>query len=436
MNEEFLWYLWKYQLFSKDLKTTAGQPVEVIQAGTHNTDSGPDFFNGRIRIDGTVWAGNIEVHVRSSDWQKHKHNDDPAYESIILHVVYEDDHPLITNQRGKIPTITLKNGFDPSLYQRYHSFILSESWIACEKQVRPMNSIYLTNWLQRVMVERLETKSESILALYREAGSDFIEAFYRRLLRNFGFRTNGPAFESLAVSVPFNILSKHINNLKQLEALLFGQAGLLRDSFRDKYPVELLREYQFLREKYKLIPLNNGTIRFLRMRPPNFPTIRLSQFANLMWKTTGLLHSILEAKRLKQVSELLRCEASPYWVTHYRFDKVAGRNAKIMGKHSVDLILINTIIPYLFVYGKLNNSESLQGKAIDWLEEIPPEKNAIIKRFKQIGIISHNAMESQALIQLKSTYCDHKKCLSCGIGRELLNPDHVGKGHRLSHLPG
>ena len=422
MNEEFLWYLWKYQLFQGKLITTDGKSLEVQRPGIHNTDAGPDFFDGRIKVDGTLWAGNIEIHVLASDWYHHNHHKDPAYDNTVLHVVYEYDRHVFSHAGRSVPALELKGRFDPRLYERYYSFMLSRSWIACEDQLHGFNRIQLSAWLQRVMVERLELRSQQITDSLDRSGHDFRETFYQKLLRNFGFRTNGDAFEALARSLPSKILTRHAGNNLQLEALLFGQAKLLSERCKDDYVIELRKEYAFLSGKYNLRPLKSGTVRFLRMRPANFPTIRLTQFADLLTKTSGILHSILEADRLNVVIDLFRCETSPYWTRHYRFGKSSGFRKKVLGKNSVYLILMNTIIPFLFTYGRMTQKEYLAEKALDWLEEIPPEKNAITRGFAKAGIKTRNAMETQAVIQLKKTYCDLKKCLQCGIGRELLRP--------------
>jgi hypothetical protein len=272
------------------------------------------------------------------------------------------------------------------------------------------------------MVERLESKTQSLNETLKLSKLDFNEIFYRRLLRNFGFKTNGPAFEALAASIPFGILSKHAGSQFQIEALLFGQAGLLHTRLKDKYPKQLLSEYAFLAGKYGLKSINKGTIKFLRMRPSNFPTLRISQFANVMFKTGGLLHQMLEAQKLNEVISLFRCQASEYWDTHYRFEKISKKSTKLLGLSSIHLILINTVIPFLFIYGKLTDKLEIQQRAIEWLEQIPAEKNAITTGFIDVGLTIHSAMHSQAAIQLKSHYCDQKRCLECGIGLELLKP--------------
>lgn len=427
MNEEFLWYLWKYQLFNAPLITTKGNTFEVIHPGTHNTDSGPDFFNGRIKLHNTTWAGNIEIHTLSSDWYKHNHSSDPAYDNIVLHVVYRDDKPVHRKNTELIPTIEVKDKFEKAIFNRYHSFVLSKTWIACQHFIGSVNHFRKFSWLERIMVERLEEKTESINLVLRNSKQDFTEVFYQRLLRNFGFKTNGQAFETLANSLLFGILAKHTGNQFQLEALLFGQAGLLHERYKDGYARDLFQEYEFLAGKYSLTAINPGTIKFMRMRPSNFPTLRISQFANVLFRAEGLLHKILEAEKLNEVFSLFKCQASVYWEDHYRFDKLSKKSAKLLGKGSIHLILINTVIPFLFVYGKIKNNREIQNRAIEWLEKIPAEKNAITNGFKNAGLEIHHAMHSQSLLQLKSSYCDRKRCLECGIGHGILKPEKAIK---------
>lgn len=420
MNEEFLNYLWLNQLFATD-KVSTGESLAVLSPGQQNTDSGPDFFNARIKIGNTTWAGNVEVHTRSSDWYKHRHENNPAYDNIILHVVYEDDHPVSRKNNELIPALVLKNSFDETILIKYQSFINSSKWIACEDSIQTVNHFDQLSWFDKLMAERLEAKAEEVIRELSSSNNDFHEAFYRKLARNFGFNTNGDAFESLALSLPLKILSKHNNNLLQLEALLYGQAGLLTLKYTDTYPEQLYKEYLFLAEKYGLTPINPKAWKFMRMRPANFPTIRLSQFANIIHRSSGLLHKILDSGKLSDVISLFKTQASPYWTAHFRFDKKAEPKIKVLGISSINLLLINTIIPFVFVYGKQTASDTLTEKAVNWLEQIKAENNVIIRNFNDRGIKAENAMQSQALLQLKNNYCDKKRCLECRIGHLLLN---------------
>ena len=420
MNEEFLSYLWSNQLFTAD-KTASGENLSVLNPGQQNTDSGPDFFNAMIKIGDTTWAGNVEIHSRSSDWQKHQHENNPAYDNIILHVVFEDDKPVFRQNNERIPTLVLKNKFNESILQKYQAFISSSKWIACEDTIGNINHFDRLSWFDKLMAERLEQKAAQILKELANSNNDFHETFYRKLARNFGFNTNGDAFESLAASLPLKILAKYNNNLLQIEALLFGQAGLLNIKFAEQYPGQLYKEYLFLAEKHKLKPIDSKRWKFMRMHPANFPTIRISQFANIIFRSSGLLHKILETNKLTDVVALFKTQASPYWTAHFRFGKKTKPKIKSLGLSSINLLLINTIIPFTFVYGKQTASDDLMEKAVGWLEQIKSENNTIIRNFKDRGVNAQNAMQSQALIQLKNNYCDKKRCLECRIGYLLLS---------------
>lgn len=420
MNEDFLIYLWRYQLINSDLHTTDGEKIVVQNPGLLNTDSGPDFFNGQVKIDDTTWAGNIEIHVSSSDWFKHKHQYDNAYDNIILHIVLLDDKPVYRNNGEKIPTIELKNNFDEKILSKYRSFLDSTRWIACENLIANVGHFEKYAWLDTLMAERLEQKATAIQEELSATNQDFQEVFYRKLARNFGFKTNADAFESVASGLPLSLLIKHKTDIFQIEALVFGQSGLLHNQLKDDYPRNLKTEYLFLSEKYDLEPIDARRWKFMRMRPSNFPTIRLAQFAQVIYKSSGLLNQILEAGKLNDLITLFKTETSPYWKDHFRFDKLSPEKTKTLGIASIHLILINTIIPFLFVYGNQKNDKKLQQKAIDWLEEVKAERNTITQKFADIGLQAKNAMHSQALIQLKINYCDEKRCLDCRIGHTLL----------------
>jgi hypothetical protein len=421
MNEDFLHYLWLHHLSGKTFRGTQNEEIIILRPGTHNHNSGPDFFNGSIKIDNTQWAGNIEIHIKSSDWFRHGHQNDPAYESVILHVVYQDDRPVFRANGTPVPTLELQGKFAPKLFETYRRFLLSKQWIPCQDIITRAGHFQILNWLYRLSAERLERKANELEKQLRESKHDFREIFYRTLLQNYGFKTNGEAFGQLARVLPFAVLAKHKDNLQQIEALLFGQAGMLEENFpNDEYACRLQTEYRFLAEKYALKPLPQQTWRFMRMHPNNFPTLRLAQFAGLFYRSTALLQKMLEAERLNDVVSLLQTQASAYWKTHYRFGKTAPVHAVKMGKASIQLILINTVIPFVFVYGRVINRQSLCDKALSWLSLLPPEKNNITRRFGKLGVQAENAMQSQALIRLKTHYCDRKQCLHCAIGHRLL----------------
>ncbi|NOX86951.1 MAG: DUF2851 family protein [Chlorobi bacterium] len=419
--EEFLVYLWKHSLTNNKLVTSGGQPLTIIHPGTRNMDSGPDFFNGRVKIGNTTWAGNIEIHVLSSDWRKHGHDNDPAYDNIILHVVYQNDRPVFRKNGELIPTLELKDNFDYRILENYRKFLELNKWIPCEEMIASVNRFDVLSWLDKLMAERLEHKALEIENELNSTKQNFQEVFYRKLAKNFGFKTNGDAFALLAQSLPLNILAKHKEHILQLEALLFGQAGMLKTGFKDDYPKTLKKEYAFLSEKYNLKPVDRKLWKFMRLRPANFPTIRISQFAQVIYRSSALLNKILETPKLIDVMDFLKVDASGYWNTHFVFDKKAGNRKKRLGTASIQLILINTIVPFLFVYGRHKGDAELLEKALAWLERLPPESNAVIRRYAALGIKPKNAMESQALIEMKHNYCSEKRCLECRIGHVLLN---------------
>ena len=421
MNEEFIYYLWKYTLVNYNLTITSGEQIEIISPGIRNQDSGPDFFNAMIKIGETRWAGNVEIHVNSSDWYKHMHQNNPSYDNIILHVVFNDDKPVYRHNSETIPTLELRNKFNPSILGNYQIFLKSRNNIPCHNQIHYINHFDKLGWLDSLMAERLEQKSEEISRLLDLSKNNLLQIFYQRLARSFGYSANADTMEQLASSLPLNIIIKHSNSLFQIESLLYGQSGLLPLEKSDDYISKLKKEWDFLRIKYKLIPMDNSLWKFMRMRPVSFPTIRISQFANLIYNSSGLLNDILEADKLQYVISLLSVKASPYWDNHFQFEKKSKGRSKKLGLSSINIILINTIIPIIFVYGKMKNNIALQEKALEWSSQIKPEWNTIIREFRSIGIVAENAMQSQALIQLKNNYCLKKRCLSCRFGHLLLN---------------
>ncbi|PLX02678.1 MAG: DUF2851 domain-containing protein [Marinilabiliales bacterium] len=422
MKEEFLYYLWSNKLLSPMLKTTNNQDITIINQGRQNHDSGPDFFNARIKINGQIWAGNVEIHVKSSDWEKHGHNHDDNYDNIILHVVFVNDM-IIKRKSGEIiPCLEISGHFDEKMINIYENFMASKTWIACANSISNVNHFEIHSWLDKLGVERLEIKSNNFIKQLEETKNDFQQLFYQKLSRAFGFNTNSQAFEMMASILPFSTLKKCLNNQLQIEALLFGQAGFLNNEFHDEYPNQLKREFNFLANKYSIVPMDIKLWKHMRMRPVNFPSIRISQFAALLEKSGYDLLNIIETDRLKTVISLFECSASEYWDTHFRFDnKVKKSIRKKLGITSVNLILINTIIPFLFTYGRLNNKPTMEEKAINWLEQIKAENNLIIRNFKKLDISPKTAFHSQALIHLHKNYCDSKRCLNCRIGHNIIS---------------
>lgn len=421
--EDFLHYIWKFRLFDRaNLRTTDGEEIEIYSAGLHNSDSGPDFQNARIRIGGTTWAGNVEVHLSSSDWKRHGHSTDNAYENVILHVVYRNDKPLILSNSRRVPTLELQTRIPDELYNRYHRLIFGDqSIIPCEASIGSVDSLTLHNWLTRVLVERLEKKSAAVISALEVNRGDWEETFYQFLAANFGFKTNAVPFELLAKSLPQNILAKHKNNPLQIEALIFGQAGFLNADFNEEYPRKLKTEYDFLRKKYQLKPVENHLWKFMRLRPANFPTIRLAQFAGLAEQSNHLFSKILEIKDVKTLQSLfVGVKVNPYWENHYRFDVESAHSPKNLGTDSINILLLNTLALFLFSYGRYNQIQHFINRGLQLLEFLPREHNNIVTDFTNLGVKIKSAFESQALIELKNSYCNHKKCLHCGVGNKIL----------------
>jgi hypothetical protein len=421
MTEEFLHYIWKLKLFNTvNLTTTKGEEMEVQKSGVLNTDSGPDFFNAQLKIGDTKWAGNIEVHINASDWNKHKHQNDAAYNNVILHVVFNADVIINRLSGEEIPTLELKDKIDKKLYKKYLNLKESKDWIACEKQIQLVSSLTINSTIDKLLLERLERKSISIVNSLKLNSNNWEETFYRQLARNFGFNVNAEPFELLAKSLPSVIIAKHKNSLFQIEALLLGQAGLLNEHFKDKYLCDLQNEYIYLKQKFKLISVDAHLWKFLRLRPVNFPTIRIAQFAGLIHKSLHLFSKIIEADNVEALKGFMNTDVSGYWQTHYVFDKGSPEKTKHLGDEAINNIIINTVVPFLFVYGKQKNEEKYVERALQFLEQISGENNSIIKKWGALKMPVKTAYSTQALLQLKNEYCDYKKCLSCTIGSELI----------------
>ncbi|MBW8334415.1 MAG: DUF2851 family protein [Prolixibacteraceae bacterium] len=420
MKEEFLQFIWKHGLYLKDdLKTTDGKPVEIISSGRPNTDSGPDFFNGKIRIGETTWAGNIEVHQKSSHWYNHKHDIDGAYDNVILHVVELHDKAVQVKNHG-LPTLEIR--YPVEILENYEQLLKSERWIACEKKLPEVEPFILRFWFSSLMIERLQSKTGDILNILEQNKNNWNETFYQLLARNFGMKTNALPFELLAKSLPLQILSKHKNDLFQIEALLFGQSGLLNETLLgDDYYLSLRKEYSYLYKKYSLSGIEAHLWKFMRLRPINFPTVRIAQLAMLVHHSSALFSQILETENPEELRKLFDVKASGYWDTHYRFNKPSGENRqKVLGDTAFNNLVINTIVPLLFVYGDQHLDQAMKDRALFLLEKLAPEENQIIRKWNELGIESRTAFETQALLQLKNNYCDHKKCLNCQMGAKII----------------
>lgn len=421
MQEDLLHYVWRTRRFEfQNLLTTEGDVVEILAPGVHNTHAGPDFFDARVRIGDTLWAGNVEMHLVASEWETHRHSEDRAYDNVVLHVVWEEDLPVLRNSGERIPCVELKKRIPAATIKTYRELLHNEHWIPCQHHFHRVPDITRQLWLDRLMVERLEAKTAFITESLERTQQHWEETFYQILARNFGLKVNAEPFETLARSLPLNLLSKHKNNLLQLEALLFGQAGLLEGVFEDDYPQRLQKEYVFLQHKYSLQPIAGSTWKFLRMRPANFPSLRIAQFATLIHQSAHLFSKILVAQNVEEIENMFEVRLSNYWQTHYVFDKASAKRAKTLGQTAIHLLVINTIAPFLFVYGKLKAEPALCDRALNLLESVPPESNSIIENWQRLGMEPVSAGQTQALLQLKNGYCDKRQCLRCAVGNEVM----------------
>lgn len=421
-SEDILHHIWKYKLFLfQQLQTQDGEVLKIISAGIHNHNAGPDFQEAKIEIGETTWAGSVEIHIKSSDWTKHQHQKDKAYDNVILHVVWEADTVIFRTNGTLIPTLELKNRVDEAIIQNYHLLKENNFWIPCERQVREVDELTKQQCLDRMILARLEEKSNLIQALYEESKWSWEDTFYVTLARSFGFKINALPFEVLAKNLPQKLFAKHKDQIILIESLVFGMAGLLERSFEDDYPLKLQREFQYLKAKYNLQPLAPESWKFARTRPENFPTVRLSQFAALIIRSQHLFSKILDIDDVKAYTNLFSdLPIHPYWETHFTFDKKIKRRSIQIGKSSVSNILINTMVPLLFFYGKQLKEEIYVQRAFGILEKIKPEDNQIIKGFKALDFKVQHALDTQALIHLKKYFCDRKNCLNCGIGLKIL----------------
>jgi len=420
MTEDFLYYIWQYRLINRDIETTNGEAVILIDMGQRNEGSGPDFFNARIKIGSTEWAGNVEMHTKSSDWIRHGHEKDANYDSVILHVVYECDMMIRNATDEEIPCLELKGKIDERLYFRYRKLIASREWIACAPQLNEVPDLILYTWLDRLLAERLERKTDYIEGFLKSSKGNWETAFYYALARNFGFNVNAEPFEQLARSIPLDVLAKNRDSIFKIEALLFGQSGMLNVRLKEDYSQRLIKEYNFLKKKYNLEPIAGYHWKFMRLRPGNFPSIRIAQFAQLIFKSTHLLSKIVKTEKLAQLKDFFQLQASEYWDEHYSFGKKSKKKSKRMGEPSFDLILINTLVPFLFVYANHQQDEELRARTLNFLSQTKAEQNSIVKRFRESGIVANNAAQSQALLTLKNDYCKYLKCLDCAVGNRLI----------------
>ena len=421
MQEDFLHYLWKLKKFETlNLQTTKGEQVDIQNVGTHNYHTGPDFFNAQLIIAGQLWAGNVEIHIKSSDWYVHNHEVDPNYDNVILHVVWEHDTPVFRKDNSEIPTIQLKNYVSQVALNNYAKLFNSKlTWINCENTIANVNPFIVTNWLERLFFERLESKAKAIEAILKASNNNWEAVLFKLLAKNFGLKVNGDAFFSLANSFDFSVVRKQQSNLQSLEALFFGQANMLEDDIQEAYYIALQKDYAFLKQKFKIDNTSVSPFQFFRLRPPNFPTIRLSQLANVYHLHQNVFSKVIASDSVADIYKLFSVSTSPFWESHYTFDKVSSARKKHITKSFVDLLLINTIIPLKFCYAK-QQGKSIEEEIVNLMQQLKPEKNGIVDKFASLKVVSESALESQAIIQLKNLYCDKNRCLKCAIGNTIL----------------
>ena len=421
MQEDFLQYVWQHKKFAPiALQTTDNQCIVIKSVGYPNENSGPDFFNAQLYIDDQLWAGNVEIHVKSSDWYVHHHETNSAYDNVILHVVWEHNIEIFRPNNTKIPTLELKKYVNTIVLHNFKALKHSNNrWIHCEKDFKSIEKFQMDNWLERLYFERLERKSKPVEQLLQKTNHDWEAVLFLQLARAFGSKVNSEAFWQLAKSFPFSVFRKIQHNLIDLEALLFGQSNLLNTAFEDNYPNQLLERYQFIKHKYTLNHSRSIGMQFFRLRPPNFPTIRLAQLAQLYHTNKTVFSQLMTLERYDDFHLFFDCGTSAFWDTHYTFEKSSKKRSKQMSRSFIDIIIINAVIPMKYVHNKAFDLS--QDSLLSILRSIPSEQNSIIRQFQKLSPISKSALESQALLELKSHYCDFRYCMQCAIGSALLN---------------
>lgn len=425
MNESFLHYIWQFQYFDKrDLRCSTGEPVTVIHPGIKNTDAGPDFYNAKLRIDSIEWAGSVEIHIQASGWREHRHQEDAAYENVVLHVVWEENETIFRNDGTRMPTLVLRPRVDSSFLLQYKRIVHSRTKIPCANAIHSVSDIVRISMLDKALMARLQIKADAILKALEKNTGDWEETCYQMLCRNFGFKVNTDPFLQLAQALPYRILMKHGDRLEQVEALVFGQAGFLEETINDPYYLLLKREYHLLKKKYDLgnRQMRRAQWRFLRLRPANFPSLRLAQLASVLYHHKNLFSKVITITSWKELMPLFSVKPSAYWLRHYQFFKEQRREIPAMGKMSIENLVINTIVPLLVAYGKAKDDQHFVDRAVALLEATPAEENTILRSWDLLGIKCQTAFDSQALIELHNSFCVRRRCLDCNIGFSLLQP--------------
>lgn len=422
MTEAFLQYVWQHQLLQGELVTTDGLPVVVERPGVLNHDAGPDFFDARVRIGDTLWAGNLEVHVKSSDWNLHRHTNDRAYDNVVLHVVYQCDTPVTLHDCRQLPTLELRRNIADALWDNYDALQHppAEMPIPCMDHLPEVPSFYIDSCLERLTLERLERKCATVRQMLYDARGGWEQTCYWIMAHYFGGKVNALPFELLAKNTDLNLLSRWRDNPQRIEALLMGQAGMLEGYFDDEYPRQLQKDYEALRQGACLEPMKGFLWKFYRLRPNGFPTIRISQFAQMVCQSRNLFSHLLETTDAVELQKFFDVSASSYWNTHYRFDQPSSGTTKRLGESFVNTLIINAWVPLLFEYGNQNGQQQYKDQAVSILQQLPPEKNRIIRQWQAAGVKALNADQSQALLQLYNEHCASHDCLHCQIGYKII----------------
>ncbi|HUR31303.1 MAG TPA: DUF2851 family protein [Saprospiraceae bacterium] len=422
MQEQLLHFIWQRKLFNhSDLFTTQGQQVEIIHPGFPNQDQGPDFLQARIKIEDSLWAGHVEIHIRSSAWFLHTHDQDSHYNNVVLHVVWEEDEPAVTLEKIRIPCIELHKRVEKELLARYSKLMNNQEWVPCASSLSSVDQIIKVSWLERLMSERLEKKTEQIHQILMRCGNDYEQAFFVLLCRHLGSPSNSDAMENMGIKVPLNILRKHGDRIDQIEAILFGVAGMLVKEINTEYPLKLKREFDFLKAKYNLSVIPSLQWKFMRMRPVHFPTIRIAQLSVLISQSSHFITLLAENNNSDAwMKKFMVKPANDYWNDHYHFKSQSPFLEKKLGKDTAVSLIINVVVPFMFFYGKMQGLNHLKEKAIQMLCELPAERNAIIKAWEENGWNAKDAGHTQALLHLKKYYCDLRRCLNCAVGMQVL----------------
>lgn len=429
ISEALLHYVWKNKIFSSfNFQTTHGKVLQIIHPGYSHQDAGPDFKQAILKIGDIIWAGDVEIHISSSDWYKHNHHLDEKYNSVILHVVYHFDKDVLIHNKEIIPTFEIQNFISKELLCKYDSLFQSVQTIPCAQFVKNFinnpsdkSQLFFSQLYNRNLIDRLEEKQKMIFKILENSSNDWNETIFKLLTKNFGFKTNDNAFELLSKSIPFKVVKYHSNNHLQIYALLFGQSGLLEDQSEDEYYNALQNEYQYLRKLYRLIPIFKKNWNLLRLRPQNFPCIRLAQLSEILHHSPELFSCIENHTEMNQFETLFINETDQYWENHFHFKKQTHIHSTLLGKPTFQLLMINTIIPLFYAYGTFSGNLDFKDKALDLLSKIEPENNKIVRLYKELGFPVSSAFDSQAILEISKSYCEKKLCLECGIGKKILS---------------